>query len=50
MSKGQDDIFHQSVLVLFALEELGINHRTFKVSPETDDGTVVFYFDKHESD
>jgi len=50
MSKGQDDTFHQSVLVLFALEELGINHHTFKVSPETDDDTVVFYFDKYESD
>ena len=50
MPKGQDDTFHQSVLVLFALEELGIKHHSFKVSPEAEDGTVVFYFDKYESE
>ena len=50
MPKGQDDTFHQSVLVLFALEELGIKHHSFKVIPEAEDGTVVFYFDKYESE
>jgi len=47
MPKVQEDTFHQSVLVLFALDELGIKHKTLKMSPDSEDGTVIFYFSKH---
>ncbi len=49
MPKAQEDTFHQSVLVLFALEEMGIKHHSLKLSSDTEEGTVVFYFSKHES-
>ncbi|MDA8622000.1 hypothetical protein N9L48_05060 [Psychrosphaera sp.] len=49
MPKGQEDTFHQSVLVLLALEEVGIKHHSLKMSSDTEEGTVVFYFSKHES-
>ena len=49
MPKGQEDTFHQSVLVLFALEEIGIKHHSLKLSPDAEDGTVVFFFSKDET-
>jgi hypothetical protein len=48
MPKGQEDTFHQSVLVLFALDELGVKHKSLNVSPVGEYGTVVFYFSKNE--
>jgi len=48
MPKGQEDTFHQSVLVLFALDELGVKHKSLRVAPESEDGTVVFYFSIHD--
>lgn len=50
MPKRQDDIFHQSVLVLFALEEIGIKHHSFKVSSNSEEDTVVFYFSNNDSE
>ena len=49
MPKGQKDTFHQSVLVLMALEGIGVNHKSFNLSPDTDEGTVIFYFSKNDS-
>jgi hypothetical protein len=49
MPKVQEDTLHQSVLVLFALEEMGIKHHSFKLSSDTEEGTVVFYFSKHDT-
>jgi len=49
MPKEQEDTFHQSVLVLFALDEIGVKHSSLKVSSDAEEGTVIFYFSKHES-
>lgn len=48
MPKGQEDTFHQAVLVLFALDELGVKHKSLEVRPEDDEGTVIFYFSKND--
>jgi hypothetical protein len=50
MPKRRDDTFHQSVLVLFALEEMGIKHHSFKVSANSEEDTVVFYFSNNDSE
>ncbi len=48
MPKQHEDTFHQSGLVLSALEEVGIKHNTISFSSDTKEDTVVFYFSKYE--
>lgn len=48
MPRAQEDTFHQSVLVLFALEEMGIKHHSLKLGSDTIDETVIFYFSKQD--
>jgi hypothetical protein len=48
MPKQHEDTFHQSGLVLSALEEVGIKHNTISFSSDVKEDTVVFYFSKYE--
>jgi hypothetical protein len=48
MPKNHDDIFHQSGLVLSALEEVGIKYSSISFGSDVEEGNVVFYFSKHE--
>ncbi|KTF08648.1 hypothetical protein [Pseudoalteromonas sp. H105] len=48
MPKQHEDTFHQSGLVLSALEEVGIKHNTISFSSDTKEDAVVFYFSKYE--